>query len=242
VNNEILFSAEVVRVAGRRRADDELDPALSDRQQQILDFIEAYAERHRVSPTLREIGDAVGLEATSAVKHQVEQLQKKGYVTRRNRTPRSIVVKPRRLRSIELGLEEAPVDPGSGEPMVSMPLYESLAAGDPVDANPDAVDTIRLPRDMVGSGRVFAVRVKGNSMVDVDIFDGDCVVIRQQNDAVNGDIVAALTEDGGTVKTFLQTDAHVWLMPENPSYEPILGDGCQIMGKVVATLHSRRDG
>jgi len=123
-----------------------------------------------------------------------------------------------------------------------MPLYESVAAGErPVDANPDAVGTIWLPRDMVGAGQVFAVRVTGDSMVDANIFDGDCVVVRQQNDAVNGDIVAALIEGGGTVKTFLRTEDHVWLMPENPSYEPILGDGCRIMGKVVATLHSRRD-
>ena len=104
-----------------------------------------------------------------------------------------------------------------------MPLYESVAAGEPVDANPDAVGTIRLPRDMVGSGNVFAVRVTGGSMVDANIFDGDCVVVRHQNDAVNGDIVAALIEDRGTVKTFLRTEGHVWLMPENPSYEPILG-------------------
>ena len=230
-------------MAGRRRADDGYDPVLSERQQQILDFIQAYAERHEVSPSFREIGDAVGLKAISAVKYQVEQLQEKGYLARRDRQPRTIVAKPRRLRSVAMGpgeFEEAPADPGS-QAMVSMPLYESVAAGVPVDANPDAVGTIRLPRDMVGAGNVFAVKVRGDSMVDANIFDGDCVVVRHQNDAVNGDIVAALIEDRGTVKTFLRTEDHVWLMPENPSYEPILGDGCRIMGKVVATLHSRRD-
>ena len=216
---------------------------LSERQRRILDFVQAYAGRHGVSPSFREIGEAVGLKAISAVKYQVEQLQEKGFLTRRDRMPRTIVAKPRRLRSIAVGpgeLDEASADPGSPD-MVSMPLYESVAAGAPVDANPDAVGTIRLPQDMVGAGTVFAVRVKGDSMVDVNIFDGDCVVVRHQNDAVNGDIVAALTEDGGTVKTFLRTEDHVWLMPENPGYEPILGDGCRIMGKVVATLHSRRD-
>ena len=230
-------------MAGRRRAGDGPDPVLSGRQQRILDFIQAYAERHGVSPCYREIGDAAGLKATSAVSYQVERLQEKGYLARRDRMPRTIVAKPRRLRSIAVEpgeLEEASADPGSQD-MVSMALYESVAAGEPVDANPDAVGTIQLPRDMVGSGNVFAVRVTGDSMVDANIFDGDCVVVRHQNDAVNGDIVAALIEDGGTVKTFLRTEAHVWLMPENPSYEPILGDGCQIMGKVVATLHSRRD-
>ena len=230
-------------MAGRRRADDGSDPVLSGRQQQILEFIQDYADRYGLSPSFREIGDAVGLKAISAVKYQVEQLQEKGFLTRRDRMPRTIVAKPRRLRSIALGpgeLDEALADPGWPD-MVSMPLYESVAAGAPVDANPDAVGTIRLPQDMVGAGTVFAVRVKGDSMVDANIFDGDCVVVRHQNDAVNGDIVAALTEDGGTVKTFLRTEDHVWLMPENPGYEPILGDGCRIMGKVVATLHSRRD-
>ena len=230
-------------MAGRRRAGDGPDPVLSERQQRILDFIQAYAERHGVSPSFREIGDAAGLKATSAVKYQVERLQEKGYVARRDRMPRTIAAKPRRLRSIaaEPGeLEGASADPGSQD-MVSMPLYESVAAGEPVDANPDAVGTIRLPRDMVGSGSVFAVRVTGDSMVDANIFDGDCVVVRHQNDAVDGDIVAALIEDRGTVKTFLRTESHVWLMPENPSYEPIPGDGCRIMGKVVATLHGRWD-
>lgn len=230
-------------MAGRRRADDGSGPVLSERQQQILDFIEAYAERHGVSPSFREVGHAVGLKATSAVSYQVGQLQEKGYLARRDRLPRTIVAKPRRLRSIAPGpdeFEEVPADPGWLD-MVTMPLYESVAAGAPVDANPDAVGTIRLPRDMVGAGNVFAVRVTGDSMVQANIFDGDCVVVRHQNDAVNGDVVAALVDDGATVKTFLRIDEHVWLMPENPSYEPILGDGCRIMGKVVATLHSRRD-
>jgi repressor LexA len=116
-------------------------------------------------------------------------------------------------------------------------VFESVAAGTGVDANPDSVGTIRLPRDMVGCGNVFAVKVAGDSMVGADIFDGDYVVIRQQNDAINGDVVAARLGDEGVLKTFRRTEGHVWLMPENPSYEPILGDRYQIMGKVVATLH-----
>jgi repressor LexA len=228
-------------VAGKRRADDGPDPALSERQQQILDFIEAYAERHRVSPSFREIGDAVGLKAISAVKYQVGQLEEKGHLARRDRMPRTIVAKPRRLRSIPPEFDGTPADPGLGD-MISMPLFESVAAGTGVDANPDAVDTIRLPRDMVGHGNVFAVRVAGDSMVDASIFDGDCLVVRQQDDAVNGDIVIALLGEEGVVKTFRQTENHIWLMPENSSYDPILGDGCQIKGKVVATLHRHRSG
>ena len=234
-------------MAGRRQAGDGPGPGLSKRQQQILEFIEAYAEYHGVSPSFREIGDAVGLKAISAVKYQVEQLQEKGCLARRDRMPRTIVAKPRRLRSIVPELDPefdgVQADPGSDD-MVSMPLFESVAAGIGVDANQDAVGTIQLPRDMVGYGIVFAVRVSGHSMVDANIFDGDCLVVRQQADAVNGDIVIALDEDEneGVVKTFRRTENHVWLMPENPSYDPIPGDGCRIMGKVVATLHSRRNG
>jgi repressor LexA len=227
-------------VAGRRRADDGDGPALSKRQRQILDFIETYVECDGVPPSFREIGDAVGLKAISAVKYQVEQLQEKGCLARRDRMPRTIVAKPRGLRSIPPELGGAPSDPGSDD-MVGMPLFESVAAGAGVYANPEPVGTIRLPRDMVGHGNMFAVRVAGDSMVDANIFDGDCLVVRQQDDAVNGDIVAALLGDEGVVKTFRRTKNHVWLVPENPGYDPILGDGCRIMGKVVATLHSRRN-
>lgn len=228
-------------MAGRRRAGSGSNPELSGRQQQILAFLQAYTERHEVSPSFREIRDAVGLKAISAVKYQVEQLQEKGCLARRDRMPRTIVAKPRRLRSIPPEFDGTPADPGLGD-MISMPLFESVAAGTGVDANPDAVDTIRLPRDMVGHGNVFAVRVAGDSMVDASIFDGDCLVVRQQDDAVNGDIVIALLGEEGVVKTFRRTENHIWLMPENSSYDPILGDGCQIRGKVVATLHRHRSG
>lgn len=230
-------------MAGRRQAEDGPDPGLSKRQQQILEFIEAYAECHGVSPSYREIGDAVGLKAISAVKYQVEQLQEKGCLARRDRMPRTIVAKPRRLRSIPPDLDGVLANPDTDD-MVGLPLFESVAAGLGLHANPDAVGTIRLPRDMVGYGTVFAVRVAGDSMINANIFDGDCLVVRQQADAINGDIVIALDEDEneGVVKTFRRTENHVWLMPENPSYDPIPGDGCRIMGKVVATLHSRRNG
>ena len=230
-------------MADRRRADDGSGPVLSERQRRILEFIGAYAERHGVSPSFREIGDAVGLKAISAVSYQVEQLQAKGFLSRRDRMPRTIVAKPRRLRSIPPDLDGVLANPDMDD-MVGLPLFESVAAGLGLHANPDAVGTIRLPRDMVGYGTVFAVRVAGDSMINANIFDGDCLVVRQQADAINGDIVIALDEDEneGVVKTFRRTENHVWLMPENPSYDPIPGDGCRIMGKVVATLHSRRNG
>jgi repressor LexA len=155
-------------------------------------------------------------------------LKEMGYLTREARMPRTAVAKP--LRSLK---------------MISVPLYERIAAGNPVIANPDPEDTMELPSEMVGSGDLFAVRVVGDSMVNANIFDGDCVVVRHQEVADNGDIVAALIEEeavtieegAATVKTFQRVDGHVWLIPQNPKYLPIPGDHCRLMGKVVATVH-----
>jgi repressor LexA len=121
--------------------------------------------------------------------------------------------------------------------MVRVPLFDRIAAGNPVIVNPDSEDAIQLPRELAGSGVLFAVKVVGDSMVNASIFDGDYVVVRQQDAADNGDIVAALIEEEATVKTFHRVNGHVWLMPQNPNHEPIQGDQCRIMGKVVATVH-----
>ena len=121
--------------------------------------------------------------------------------------------------------------------MVSVPLFEQIAAGAPVTANPDPDEIMHLPQEMTGSGALLAVKVAGDSMAGANIFDGDCVIVRQQDTAHNGDIVAALIQDEATVKTFHRADGHIWLMPQNPGYQPILGDQCGLMGKVVATVH-----
>ncbi len=152
-----------------------------------------------------------------------------GYLARDANKARTVVAKPRRLRVIQEG--------NGSQNMVCIPLFERIAAGIPVMANPDSEDIMQLPREMVGSGDLFAVRVVGDSMVNANIFDGDCVVVRQQQVADDGDIVAARIDDEATVKTFQRANGHVWLMPQNPSYEPILGDRCRLMGKVVATVH-----
>jgi repressor LexA len=116
-------------------------------------------------------------------------------------------------------------------------LFDRIAAGPPVIANREPEDIMQLPRDQVGSGELFAVKVAGDSMINASIFDGDVVVVREQNDARNGDIVAALIEEEATVKTFQRMNDHVWLLPQNPAHDPIPGDACRIMGKVVATIH-----
>ena len=188
---------------------------------------------------MREIADTVGLKSTSAVSYQLKTLEQMGRLTRDANMPRTVVEKPTRRRIRREGPDEATQAPSGMGPqnMTSVPLFEQIAAGHPVTANPECEDSMQLPAEMVGSGALFAVRVAGDSMVNADIFDGDCVVVRQQDTAHDGDIVAALIDDEATVKTFRRANGQVWLMPQNPSYKPIPGDQCSVMGKVVATVH-----
>lgn len=209
--------------------DDGRSRGLTERQQNILDFIHESMEGRAYPPSMREIADAVGLRSTSAVSYQLNLLAEMGYLARDANKARTVVEKPRRLRVIQEG--------NGSQNMVCVPLFERIAAGTPVMVNPDSEDIMQLPREMVGSGDLFAVRVVGDSMVNANIFDGDCVVVRQQQVADDGDIVAARIDDEATVKTFQRANGHVWLMPQNPAYEPILGDRCRLMGKVVATVH-----
>jgi repressor LexA len=212
---------------------------LTTRRQAILGFHGEYMERHGYPPTYREIGDAVGLKAISAVAYQLKILEEMGRLTRTARRPRTAVAKPSGDRGIprRSGKPESALATTSSPDMVSVPLFERIAAGAPVLANREPEDVMQLPREQVGFGDLFAVKVAGDSMVNASIFDGDIVVVRRQNDARNGDIVAALIEEEATVKTFRVMNDHAWLLPQNPMHEPIPGDDCHIMGKVVATIH-----
>jgi repressor LexA len=220
-------------------SDDDHNHAVTETQQKILDCYREWVERHGYPPTLREIADAVGLKSPSTVFYHLKILKKRGFLTFDPGRPRTIVEKPHRLRVIQQRSSEVDKAPAgsSSRDMVSMPLFERMAAGPQVTANPEPVDTIQLPRDLVGYGVLFAVRVVGDSMINANIFDGDCVVVRQQHVADNGDIVAALIGEDATVKTFRRVDGHVWLMPESPNHEAIPGDHCHLMGKVVTTVH-----
>ena len=219
--------------------DHDRDRRLTPRRQKILNCIRDSVERRGYPPSMREIADAVGLKSTSAVAYQLKTLQQMGHLTRGPKMPRTVVEKPSRRRVRHGRLHEAAQAPaGRGsQHMISVPVFERIAAGAPVTANPEPEGSMQLPAGMVGSGALFAVRVAGDSMVNAHIFDGDCVIVRQQDTAHDGDIVAALIEDEATVKTFRRANGHVWLMPQNPRYQPIPGDQCGLMGKVVATVH-----
>ena len=182
---------------------------------------------------MREIGDAVGLTSPSSVAHQLGALERKGYLRR----------DPNRPRAIEIRMPD-PAEPmfdvtGSGDaaPEASyVPVLGRIAAGGPILAEEAIEEVFPLPKQVVGDGELFLLKVVGDSMVDAAICDGDWVVVRQQPTADNGDIVAAMLDTEATVKTFRKRDGHVWLMPHNANYEPILGDDAVILGKVTAVI------
>ena len=213
---------------------------LTGRQRKIIKVIEDSVHRCGYAPTLREIGVAVGLASTSSVSHQLARLEKKGYLSRGAGRPRTAVVRPLAAPAIEQ-LDQAPNGAG-GQKVAHVPLVGHIAAGGPIIAEQSIEEVFPLPRQLVGEGDLMMLRVVGDSMINAAIADGDWVVVRRESDVENGDIVAAMIEsetsaDGeATVKTFKKSDGHVWLIPHNPAYTPILGDEAKILGKVVAVL------
>ena len=205
---------------------------LTPRQRKVLEFIRESVERRGFPPTIREIGDAVGLASTSSVSYQLVTLQKKGFLRRDATKPRAVDV---RLPSEIPGLESGQVHSQFPEPRY-VPVLGRIAAGGPILAEQAVEEVFPLPKELVGEGTLFMLKVVGDSMVDAAIADGDWVVVRQQPTANNGDIVAAMLDGEATVKTYKRRDGHVWLMPHNPQYEPILGDDAAILGRVVTVL------
>ena len=210
---------------------------LTLRQRKILEFISSTTADRGYPPSVREIGDAVGLSSSSSVQHQLGQLVSKGFINRDATRARALDVRtPDSPANNVVGMPEHLAEGDSMPAAQYVPLVGQIAAGGPILAEQAVEDVFPLPKSLVGDGELFMLKVKGDSMIDAAICDGDFVVIRRQNTCDNGDIVAALIDDEATVKTFKQRDGHVWLMPHNPAYEPILGDHAQIMGKVVSVL------
>jgi len=218
------------------------DSGLTPRQQAILRVIEETMADRGYPPSVREIGQGVGLTSPSSVAHQLKALEELGYLRRDPNRPRALVV-ARPSGTPAAAPTPAPISTGDellGSSAVSVPLVGRIAAGGPILAEQRTEDVMPLPRDLVGDGELFMLTVVGDSMVDAAICDGDFVVVRSQPTCENGDIVAAMIDDEATVKTFKRRDGHVWLMPHNPAYEPILGDNAQILGKVVSVLRRIR--
>ncbi|RJK96559.1 transcriptional repressor LexA [Vallicoccus soli] len=209
---------------------------LTARQRKVLEVIRDSVRRRGYPPSVREIGEAVGLTSPSSVSHQLTTLQRKGFLRRDPNRPRAIeVVSPEQLDPAVPAVDET----GSGDQRPSpsyVPLVGRIAAGGPILAEQAVEDVFPLPKQLVGEGALFLLEVRGDSMVDAAICDGDWVVVRQQPVADNGDIVAAMIDGEATVKTYKRRDGHVWLLPHNTAYEPILGDEATVLGRVTAVL------
>ncbi|NBR24500.1 MAG: transcriptional repressor LexA [Micrococcales bacterium] len=209
--------------------------SLTDIQVAILQMILQSKATRGIVPSMREIAEAVGLSAVASVSYQLDNLEQKGYIRRQDNLSRNIEV----LITPDGWEESSSSQADNVVPMAAtamVPLVGQIAAGIPITADQNIEEMFPLPRTLVGSGELFMLRVKGDSMIDAAICDGDWVVIRSQKTANNGDIVAAELDGEATVKTFKQRDGKTWLLPRNSAFEPIDGTHATIMGIVVSVL------
>ncbi|WP_053735523.1 transcriptional repressor LexA [Nocardia sp. NRRL S-836] len=203
---------------------------LPERQQKILVAIRDWVVEHGYSPSTREIGDAVGLRSSSSVSKHLAALEDKGFLKRG-----TSVSRPMDVRIFLHETSSAAVAADS----IAVPVVGDIAAGAPISAIEHVDDVLNLPRGLVGRGsNVFALRVRGDSMIDAAICDGDMVVVRQSHEAHSGQIVAAMLDDEATVKVYQRRNGHVYLEPRNPAYEVIDGDKATVLGIVVSVLRS----
>jgi len=212
---------------------DMLATDLTARQRRILEFIREWVEAHGYPPSVREIGEAVDLVSPSSVAYQLKELERKGYLRRDPNRPRAVDVRP---PTEVFDTEDEEAKRALRPTPAYVPVVGRIAAGGPILAEQAIEDVFPLPRELVGEGTLFLLQVKGDSMLDAAICDGDWVVVRQQPTADNGEIVAAMLDNEATVKTYRRRDKHVWLLPQNPAFEPIPGDDATILGRVVAVL------
>ncbi|GAA2642004.1 transcriptional repressor LexA [Paractinoplanes durhamensis] len=196
---------------------------LTPRQRQILTMLREWFDQHGYPPTMREIAAAVGLASPSSVAHQLDRLEELGHIRRDARGSRAVDIR-------------SESDQPRSESDVRVPLLGSIAAGTPILADEQVEEELTLPQTLVGHGTLFALRVKGDSMVEAAICDGDLVVVRQQPTADNGDIVAAMIDGEATVKVLHTEGSRIDLVPRNPAYDVIPGNNAVILGKVVSVL------
>jgi repressor LexA len=225
----------------------ELRPArtndLTDRQRAILEVIRDSVERRGYPPSIREICEAAGLASTSSVAHQLTVLERKGYLRRDPNRPRAVDVRGAdeaaaavAARDLAVASGDTGADYAPKPSPVYVPMVGRIAAGGPILAEQLVEEVFPLPKELVGDGTLFMLKVVGDSMIDAAISDGDWVVVRQQAAAENGEIVAAMIDGEATVKTWRRRDGHAWLLPHNPAYSPIPADEATILGRVVTVL------
>ena len=211
-------------------------PKISKRQKSIYDYICTYTKDHGYPPSVREIGAAVGLASPSTVHMHLKSLEEKGYIHRDSNKPRTIEVVEERNENPNVPLADVNQDLNKGT--ISLPLVGRAAAGVPILAEQNVEDTFTLPTSVVGDASSFILKVRGSSMINVGIFDGDYIVVKEQHDAHDGEIIVALIDDSATVKTFYREKEHIRLQPENDLMEPIYVKNPKILGRVTALIRS----
>lgn len=214
------------------------ETGLTSRQFKILEFLRDSFEERGFPPSMREVGAAVGLASTSSVSHQLRVLEDKGFIKRDQSRPRALEIRlPEGQSNRRTNRQHDETGIGDQFPEATLvPLLGRIAAGGPILADERVEEVMPLPKSLVGDGTLFLLEVRGESMIDAAICDGDFVVIRQQAVAENGEMVAAMIDGEATVKTLSKKNGHVWLLPHNDAFEPIDGTHATILGKVTAVL------
>ena len=197
--------------------------SLSEKQTEILEFIKSETLTKGYPPTVRDICEAVNLKSPASVHAHLNTIEKKGYIRR----------DPSKPRAIEIIDEDFSLN---RREFSNVPIVGSVAAGEPLLATQNITDYFPIPVDYLPNDKVFMLIVKGDSMINAGIFDGDKVIVRETNTARNGDMVVAMVEDGATVKTFYKEEGHFRLQPENPDYDPIIVDNVVILGEVIGVF------
>jgi len=214
----------------------EKDPtAINKREKAILKFIEKEIEKKGYAPSVREIGKAVGLKSTATVHTYLAKLKEKGYIKKEDQKGRTL----RLLKGgngEDLTQKKETKEFYSGKEMVEVPVIGKITAGEPILAVENVTDTFPIPIDFVGNSESFMLTVRGESMIEAGILNGDYILVKKQNTAENGQIVVALIEDEATVKTFYKEKDHIRLQPENSTMEPIIVPTCEILGKVAGVF------
>ena len=208
-------------------------PELNKREKAILKVIEKQIMTHGYPPSVREIGKAVGLSSTATVHGYLNKLEDKGYIKRQDK-------KGRTLRLLKGGSGEAKKTSSKDfyvqKELVEVPVIGKITAGEPILAVENVTDTFPIPIDFVGNSESFMLTVRGESMIEAGILDGDYILVKRQNTANNGEIVVALIGDEATVKTFYKEEDHIRLQPENSTMDPIIVPNCEILGKVAGVF------
>ena len=211
---------------------------LGKRQIAIYDFIRTYTDEHGYPPSVREIGAAVGLASPSTVHMHLKVLEERGLIKRDSKKPRTIEVMDDRADKADAQQPLAKVTEDVASNVIRLPLVGRVAAGVPILAEQNVEETLALPTSVVGDASSFVLRVRGESMINAGIFDGDYIVVKEQHDAHDGEIVVALLDDSATVKTFYRERDRVRLQPENDMMSPIYVENPVILGRVTALIRS----